>query len=159
MFVEVVMLQKISLFVGHPLVSATLVIASFLAFAGIGSARVGRRIVQARWPGWIVAGLVAGYAWFCGPVFDWCGGLGLGWRMAVTVTMLAPLATWMGMMFPIGLMSVRPADVPWAWAVNGCFSVTGATLASVLSMDIGFTTVLMCGALLYAVAGLVGRRL
>jgi hypothetical protein len=65
----------------------------------------------------------------------------------------------MGMMFPLGLEKIQPGMLPWAWGANGCFSVIGAVLASVLAMDFGFTAVLLTGAALYAGAGLTFRRL
>jgi hypothetical protein len=73
--------------------------------------------------------------------------------------LLVAAAFFMGMMFPAGLARVLPEEVPWAWAVNGCCSVIGATLAGVLAMDFGFGAVLTAGAAMYVGAGLLFRRL
>ncbi|HEY5322144.1 MAG TPA: hypothetical protein VIK58_04890, partial [Caldimonas sp.] len=60
--------------------------------------------------------------------------------------------------FPLGLARVEAADarlVPWAWAVNGCASVTGAVLATLLAIHIGFTAVVATALVLYALAAAV----
>ena len=40
----------------------------------------------------------------------------------------------------------------WCWAVNGFFSVLGATLTTVLSMALGFDRTILVGLALYVVA-------
>lgn len=159
MFVEIALLQKCALFLGHPLTSATLVIATFLGFAGVGAAQVGRGTNDARWPAFVVAAVVLVYTALLASVFGWCHGWPLAWRAVFIVGLLAPLAVAMGMMFPLGLGRVTPLRLPWAWAVNGCCSVIGAALAAVLAMDFGSVAVLTCGAAMYAVAGCVYPRL
>jgi len=61
----------------------------------------------------------------------------------------------MGMLFPLGLARLEASDarlIPWAWAINGCASVTGAVLATLLAIHIGFTAVVGAALVLYAVA-------
>jgi hypothetical protein len=72
------------------------------------------------------------------------------------------LAFFMGMPFPSGLRRVAsqvPELAPWAWGVNGCASVVGATLAMVLAVSYGFRVVLLAAFLLYALAGLILPRI
>lgn len=45
--------------------------------------------------------------------------------------------------------------LPWAWALNGAFSVIATPLANLLSRDIGFSSLLILGAGLYVLAFLV----
>ncbi|NIR58889.1 MAG: SAM-dependent methyltransferase, partial [Gammaproteobacteria bacterium] len=88
-------------------------------------------------------------------------GATLGARVAITIILVAPLATAMGMPFPIGLRAVdRTASglIPWAWAVNGCASVVSAVLAVVLAMHFGFSAVILCAVILYGLAALAGWR-
>jgi len=61
----------------------------------------------------------------------------------------------MGMLFPLGLARVEASDarlIPWAWAINGCASVTGAVLATLLAIHVGFTAVVVAALVVYAVA-------
>jgi fucose permease len=45
--------------------------------------------------------------------------------------------------------------VPWAWGINGCASVVGAVLASILAMHLGFTVVVCLALALYAAGAIV----
>jgi hypothetical protein len=107
--------------------------------AGAGSALAGKLVRTARWPALgvvIFAVLTCWSGWF-----------------------LAPLAVALGMMFPVGFARVGEEQAPWAWGVNGCASVIGATLGSVLAMDLGFNVVLVLAAGLYAMAAVAFRWL
>ena len=76
-------------------------------------------------------------------------------RIVLSVALIAPLAFAMGMPFPLGLARVRPRDaplVPWAWGVNGCASVVGAVLATLLAIHFGFAAVVVPRWLLYGLA-------
>jgi len=142
MFLEIALMKKFVLILGHPLYAAALVLATMLVMAGLGALRPLR---DARRPAVAIAVLAIIVAW--------------PWPGVVLFGLLAGMAYFMGMLFPAGLRQIGPTELPWAWAVNGCFSVIGAALASVLAMDVGFRAVLLTGAVLYAVAGLGFRRL
>jgi len=76
----------------------------------------------------------------------------------VSAALIAPLAFVMGMPFPTGLRQLgerAPAMVPWAWGMNGVFSVLGSVVVILISMLSSFTVALVCGALCYASAMLV----
>ena len=76
-------------------------------------------------------------------------------RILVSVLLIAPLAFFMGLPFPLGITRVgqrTPALIPWAWGINGCASVISAVLATLLAMHFGFTVVVMSAVLLYGVA-------
>ena len=45
--------------------------------------------------------------------------------------------------------------LPWAWGLNGAFSVVATPLANLIAREAGFSRVLLCAAMLYVVA-LVG---
>jgi hypothetical protein len=52
----------------------------------------------------------------------------------------------MGMPFPIGLKLISSAEnnlVPWAWGINGVFSVISAVLATIIAVELGFVWVMM----------------
>ena len=81
-------------------------------------------------------------------------------RMAAGGLALVPLGFAMGVMFPKGLAHLEdraPGLVPWAWGVNGTMSVISAAAAALLTLTLGFTAVLLLGALCYAGAALLAR--
>ncbi|HSW22093.1 MAG TPA: SAM-dependent methyltransferase, partial [Burkholderiaceae bacterium] len=163
MFVEIAFIQKFVLFLSHPLYAVAVVLFGFLLFAGIGSA-ASRRWHDRRAPvlrhaeGVVVAAIVLSAA-FCLGLLAWlfqhAVALPDPLKIVVSAALIAPLAFFMGMLFPMGLARVEAADarlIPWAWAVNGCASVTGAVLATLLAIHIGFTAVVVAALLLYAIA-------
>ncbi len=159
MFLEIALMQKCVLFLGNPLYSAAVVIATVLVFAGLGATQAGRRVNAARGPAAAIAIITLFYAVGLSAAFNFFLPAHELVRAGLTAALLAPPAFFMGMMFPLGLARISPALLPWAWGVNGCFSVIGAVLASVLAMDFGFTAVLVTAAALYGCAGAVYRRL
>jgi len=166
MLLEMAFLQKLILYLAHPIYSAAVVIAGFLVFAGAGSE------VSRRWPGGgrrvigCAAGAVVGLAVACVVALDawlgWTQGSAFGVRVGVALATIAPIAFAMGHLFPTGLRalsSARPGLVPWAWAVNGFASVLASVAAPLVAMEIGFTGLTAVAGACYALAGLVGPRL
>jgi hypothetical protein len=61
--------------------------------------------------------------------------LSLVWRILLALLLLAPLGVLLGLPFPTGLRVVAneaAALVPWAWGVNGFFTVIGTAVALML---------------------------
>ena len=61
----------------------------------------------------------------------------------------------MGMPLPLAvhkLGEIEPAGIPWAWGMNGFFTVFGGFLSVVLSFLFGFSVVLGVGFIIYALA-------
>ncbi|MDJ0748614.1 MAG: hypothetical protein QNJ11_03970 [Woeseiaceae bacterium] len=155
LFVEIAFIQKFTLFLGHPLYAVAVVLASFLVFAGVGSAYSAR---AARPVSIAVAGIVAiaiVYTQLLPLLFGWLIGFADGLRILLSVSLIAPLAFFMGMPFPLGLRRVAaeaPDFVPWAWGINGFASVISAVLATLLAIHFGFTAVIALALLLYMAA-------
>ena len=58
-----------------------------------------------------------------------------------------------------GIFNSRAAAaIPWAWALNGFFTVLGGYLAIVISINSSFIAVLLLSLAIYAVALLVVRK-
>ncbi len=187
LFVEVASIQRFMLFLSHPIYAVAVVLAAFLVFAGLGSGvapRLEGWLQRVRKDGaaagvlgtWLrrlpacsalelavaaIAVLAVLYLLALPPLFGWLMPLGDGAKIALAVALIAPLAFWMGMPFPLGLERVAqrlPALVPWAWGVNGCASVLSAVLATLLAMNAGFTVVVLTAIAVYAGAAALLRR-
>jgi hypothetical protein len=88
-------------------------------------------------------------------LFRWLMPLPDTLKIAVSLVLIAPLAFFMGLPFPLALVRVaaaRPGLVPWAWGINGCASVLSAILAILLAMSLGFSAVLLIAIGLYLLA-------
>ncbi|MCG6894129.1 MAG: hypothetical protein LJE65_11020 [Desulfobacteraceae bacterium] len=153
LFVELTFIHLFTLFLGHPLLSAGTVVASFLGWAGVGSGR-GHRYDLSRVLLVIVIILTL-FAAGLGRLLDVLLCLPLPVRTAVAALLCGPPAFFMGMPFPkamTGLRGTHPKGIPWAWGINGFASVVSPLLAVLLAMHIGFTAVLLLAALCYLTA-------
>ena len=82
-------------------------------------------------------------------------GLAPGWKVLLTVALIAPLAFCLGMPFPLGLAAVASRAeglVPWAWGINGFASVVATLLATLLAIHFGQAAVLLLAVVIYGVA-------
>jgi predicted membrane-bound spermidine synthase len=163
--VEVALVQKCILFLGHPVYSLSVVLFSLLVFSALGSALSGRLVPQElprALPRLLVgvAALIVVYVALLSPVFHALVQLGRAPRIALCVSLLAPLGLAMGAPMPtaIRILADRaPGLIPWAWGVNGAASVLGSVAALALAIVSGFDQTLLAGAALYVAAMLLGR--
>jgi SAM-dependent methyltransferase len=171
LFLEMAFIQKLILFLGHPLFAVAVVLSGFLLFAGLGSsfsealaARL--RTIRPRWgraeaitvAACAVVVFTIGYLLALPPLLRTCMGLPEVLKVATALLLIAPLAFFMGMPFPLGLSAVSetaPAFVPWAWGVNGCTSVLSSILATIIAIHLGFSAVMGMAAILYGLAAVV----
>ncbi len=158
--VEMAFVQQLQLLLGHPVYAVTAAVAGFLACSGAGSLRLGPRA-----PAWkataAVAALVLVELVLAPAIVRGAQPLGLGFRSAIGLGMLMPLAIAMGAPFPAGLRSLtaeRPGALAWAWAVNGFSSVIAAGLATLVAVEWGWRWVLLGGTACYAVASVAAYR-
>lgn len=155
--VEIVLVQRLGLFLGRPAYSLSVVLFAILLSSSVGS------LVSARWTsagslsriaGALCAAIVA-YSVALPRVLDSTLGAPTYVRVLLSVVAIAPLGFLMGMPFPCGIRraaSESSALVSWAWAVNGGASVFGSTLTVLVSMTYGFTVSFLGGAAAYLLA-------
>jgi hypothetical protein len=64
----------------------------------------------------------------------------------------------MGMPFPVGLKLVHQNNdllIPWAWGINGLFSVIGAVLAVIISVELSINSLIIFSFFSYFAALLI----
>jgi len=156
--VEISLIQRFVLFLGHPTYALTVVVFLLLLSSGVGSVAARRRITSA---GKVLLLLVviAGLIVLNVAVLPWllpaAVGLPFAIKLLVSALVLAPLGFLMGMPFPTGLRLVQ--TVEWAWALNAAASVLGSVLAMVIAIHFGLTITLLCAAVAYVLAALCSR--
>jgi hypothetical protein len=157
MIVEIAMIQKFILFLGHPVYSLAVVLFSLLLFSGLGSYCSGR-LKQPKLDSALkkiliaLAALVGIYIIALPPVFYGLVHLERAVRILIAVALIGPLATLMGMPMPLAIRILNqkmPEMVPWAWGVNGAASVMGSVAALVVAILTGFNQALILGASIY----------
>jgi spermidine synthase len=168
MLVEIGLIQRFVLLLGHQSYSISVVMLGILVGASLGSWLSGRISVTSRAGiGGVIAGLIGLvflYSVGLDGLFHSAASAGFGARLALALVLLMILGIPLGMPFPLGLRSLGGASLPlaaWGIGVNGFASVIGSTMATPLAMLGGLRFLLLTGAALYLVALLaapVGRR-
>ena len=157
MFIEMGYIQKFILLLTHPIFALALVLFTLMFFSGIGSLLSSRVGQGGRWIsfiGIIFFSLI--YGIFLDGLLKIFLPYSLFLRCILVVVLLAPLAFFMGMPFPIGLQLVsdrQSSYIPWVWGVNGVASVIAPVLGSLLSVALGFRGLMLISLLLYGLAG------
>ena len=165
MLIEVSVLQRFVLLLGHPVYSLTVTLFSLLLGTGVGAAWSRRVKDEALARSASVALLlVAAVGVFViaavTPVISWAIPFARATRIAIAVGLLAPIGMLLGIPMPTGLRLLQaraPEMVTWAWGINGALSVLGATLAIFIAMNWGFRATLLAASTTYLM-GFVALR-
>ena len=95
------------------------------------------------------------HVFFLTPIFERSFSLNLIPKLLISFLIVAPLAFFMGMPFPLGLTWIKKTfeqGIPWAWGINGCASVIGSILSILLLMHFGYTIVTFLVVIMYLTA-------
>jgi hypothetical protein len=162
MFVELACIQKMVLVLENPSYAASTVIASILISSGIGSL-LGLRVTSLKNPFvlLVLAGVIVVTSLLLPGTMAAISHHPLLLKIILSFVLFMPAGILMGIPFPLGislLHTTAPRLIPWAWAVNGCFSVLAPILAVMLALSAGYHLVLFAGAAMYLIAFLMIRR-
>jgi len=163
--IEVGLIQKFVLFLGHPTYALTVVIFSMLTSSGAGSYASRRmiggdegRLIKVIGCVALLAALLAILVSTALSALVW---LPLAAKVLLTVALLMPLGFVMGMPFPTALRRLEEMHAPavrWAWSLNAAASVLGSVGALVCAIYLGLIQTLIIGGLFYLAALAVVAR-
>lgn len=164
--IEVVLIQRFTLFIGYPTTAITITIFSMLFFSALGSLVSERSLFQTpRLLRYVLAAisiLIVIYDSMLPILFESLLKQPDGIRVLLSIFLIAPLGFLMGIPFPTGLRQIgkrTPNLIPWVWGVNGVFSVLGSTLVIVISIGLNYTVAFLSVAVLYSSAMIVSGAL
>lgn len=160
MLIEISQMQRLMVFLGHPVYGLSVVLFTILLFSGIGSVTVGARfprrgLVIARVAA-LLATLVA--AGILTPLLTtWARSEATDIRILLSVALLAPPAFCMGMMFPLGLSIWRRHSelLPFFWSANGITSMFASVLGMALSIEFGIARTYAIGVGFYVLCAVM----
>lgn len=157
MTVEVGLLQRMSVFLGHPIYSLSVVLFSLILTTGLGSLISDRFPLDSRFKFIIWSVLTAVYLI---TLPYWLSELLLAYdhanlleRCALCVAIIIPAGLFMGFGFPTGMRlvsAVDPNPTPWFWGINGIAGVLAASTTVAISIAWGINCALVIGGLCYA---------
>jgi hypothetical protein len=159
MCVEIGLLQRLSVFLGSPAYSLSIVLFSVILATGLGSLVSDRLLLNTRlrfglWsvatgayllllPHWLPAMLHA---------FE---SAELPIRAALCVLAVAPPGFLMGFGLPTGLRlssAINPRPLPWFWGINGATGVLASSMAVGIGIAFGIPATLALGGICYLLA-------
>lgn len=157
MMIEINVIQRLQLVLGHPSWTLAVVLGSLLLVGGMGSYLAGNLFAHRPNQGVRCSTALIILTWLI-----WNFGYTLLWsvltnqtflfRAVAVVLSLLPLALVLGMPFPLLLRlagSYHSQQVALAWSINAVTSVMGSVLAVALAMQFGFQVVAVVAALFY----------
>lgn len=156
LLIEIALIEHAALLLGDRVSGFALVLTVMLVCSGLGSMLAGRYAPNPRRGLAIAVGVVVAWSLLAvlalptllGAALD----LPVALRVVAVVVAVAPLAVALGLPFPLGLdrfQAEGPALLPWAWALNGAFSVIATPLANLLGHAEGLSALLLGGILCY----------
>lgn len=158
--VELALLQHLTLLVGHPIFTLSLLLFTLLSAGGIGSALSGR--ISPRTACLAAAALGVAYALVLPGLVPPLLPLPLWGRVLVAIAIIAPLGLVMGMPFPQGLRHAGQGSLaapPFYWGLNGILSVVGSVGTVVIALTLGFRAAMIAGALCYVAAAMASKAI
>jgi hypothetical protein len=157
MLVEIALLQRLSLFLGHPVYSLSIVLFGIILWTSLGSLISEKMAFGSQgdfvlWTALLTTCLAALPLWMPGALAA-LESAGILLRCATAVAIIAPTALLMGFGFPAGMRTIldqNPKPAPWFWGINGAAGVLGSILAVAIGITFGINAVLVLGAVCYA---------
>jgi hypothetical protein len=166
MFVEISLIQRMTLFLGHPIYSLAIVLFGIVLATGLGSLLSARavRLSVGSLVGWplVLAVYLALLPLWLGQVLDETETGSLIERASVCLLTVVPAGVLMGFMFPTGMRLCARIDsriTPWLWAVNGATGVLASGTAVLVNIQTSLNHSLWVGAVGYALLAGVGPQL
>ena len=160
MLIEISLIQRFSIFFGHPIYSIIIALFSILLFSGIGSLLTGKLNIKISK---IIFALILTGIVFLVVSFSFFKIQGsLISKSFLSVLFLAPLGLFMGMPFPSGINLLDKRDcqlIPWAFGINCITSTIGSVLTLILYINSGFRITFLTALAFYLFALFVIKKL
>ncbi|NQS71432.1 MAG: hypothetical protein HQQ73_04655 [Desulfobulbaceae bacterium] len=157
--IELTLIQLCIKLIGYPSFTFTTVLFALLFSAAIGSLASKKMSLsrQGRWPWLFIALIMYGVFFLLShqTIFASLLHYGLFVRCLAATLFIFPLGFFLGMPFPLGLVALGqryPQGIPWAWGMNGFFTVLGGFLSLVSAFFLGFRLTVLIALLIYLVA-------
>lgn len=160
MFIEISQMQRLNIFLGHPIYGLSVVLFTLLLSSSLGSYTV-------RWVNVFdlpsaglkrllcLVAVIALFGILTPNTVVFFDRFSMPVQIAVSAADLFPLGFFMGMAFPLGIKFASArfgALTPWLWGMNGVASVLASVLAAVIALNWGISASFWTGFLCYLVA-------
>ncbi|CAN5391802.1 hypothetical protein BH09SUM1_BH09SUM1_30030 [soil metagenome] len=167
MIIEISQMQRLNIFLGHPIYSLAVVLFALLLSSGLGSfttngitaenlprkgaMRMGLLLAVLALFGLVTPTVIHAFAAASTPA-----------RLLIAVLIVFPIGLFMGMAFPIGMKAAARAGraglTPWLWGINGALSVFASVLSMCIAIFAGVTAAFWVGFACYVIVAIAFWR-
>lgn len=161
MLIEIALIQKYILFLGHPIYAMSVVLFSILILSGIGSFstnKINKENITKKLKIFlmIIIFITLLNILFLPYLHKYFLGYPLLLRIVISFILIGLLGFFLGVPFPSGIKIINYSKetklIPWIWAINGTSSVLASILAIFIAIHFGYTYSLIGGGIAYLVA-------
>jgi predicted membrane-bound spermidine synthase len=156
MLAEIALLQRFSVYLGHPIYSLGVCLFSLILASGLGSLASERLKLDARGKLLVWGAIVVAYLLVTERIvpmaLESTTDRERVVRIVITLAAIVPLGFLLGFAFPTGMRLVEAIDrrpTPWFWGINGATGVLASVLGVMLSMSLGINATLLVSAICY----------
>lgn len=147
MFIEISLIQRLSVFLGHPIYALGILLFTIITSAGLGSF-ISEYLPLTRSPWvYIFPVLTVVFLLLIIPLLSMTTSnlehIGIWEKALVSIGLIAPIGMLLGFFFPTGMRLFKRAadsETPWYWALNSIFGVLASALAVLISIFLGIST-------------------
>jgi hypothetical protein len=156
MFVEIALIQRLSVFLGHPVYALGILLFTMILSTGIGSfasekIALDNLRVLFSYP-LIAAGSIIAIRFILALLLPAMVTSSMPFKIIVSIIVIFPVGYLLGFFFPTGMRLLRnaaAAETPWYWALNGVFGVLCSALAVFVSINVGISANFYLAAICY----------
>jgi hypothetical protein len=156
MLAEIALLQRFSVYLGHPIYSLSVSLFSLILSSGIGSLVSDRLRLNTRgrvltWAVLLVAYILISNA-VLPVIFLHSTGQERMIRILISISVILPLGFLLGFAFPTGIRlveSIDPGPTPWFWGINGATGVLASVLGVIFSITLGINVTMILSSVCY----------
>jgi spermidine synthase len=158
--IEIALLQKFGLFLGHPNYALSVVLSALLLTTGLGSLFsevIVKTLGSVRVVSYILAVMILVEYSVIFPHLPGLTGLPFWLRVTIVFALVSPLGVCLGTFVPSALEQLKITAahfVPWAWGINGIFSVLAPVLSIAFSITWGINALLLAAIPVYLIVAL-----
>ncbi len=158
MLLEIAQMQRLSIFLGAPVLSLAVVLFTLLLSGGAGSfhTALGTPLRAARLRLALLLLIVIATGFLTPTLLNEFSGVNLMGRIAVAICLVSPMGFVLGMAFPLGIQLAHKKGLddllPWFWGLNGSASVLSSVLSTFLLLYYGISATYFAGAACYVLA-------
>lgn len=159
--IEIALMQLFGLFLGHPNFAISVVLAALLLSSGIGALLADlilARLPNIRFVAFLLALFILVEFLVVFPNLPSLLGLPFALRAAICALLIFPIGVCLGVFLPTGIELLKresPDLIPWAWGVNGVFSVLAPLIAVGVSTTFGISALLLSAVPIYLAAAFI----